>query len=34
MTGAAVLTRSVLVVGDGLVGLAAAIALRRALPVD
>ena len=32
MTGAAVLTRSVLVVGDGLVGLAAAIALRRALP--
>ncbi|KQZ65767.1 hypothetical protein ASD67_01310 [Sphingopyxis sp. Root1497] len=32
MTGARTLTRSVLVVGDGIVGLAAAIALRRALP--
>lgn len=32
MTGALALTRSVLVVGDGMVGLTAAIALRRALP--
>lgn len=32
MTGADLLTRSVLVVGDGIVGLAAAIVLRRALP--
>jgi tryptophan 7-halogenase len=32
MSGAAGVTRSVLVVGDGVVGLAAAIALRRALP--
>lgn len=32
MSAAADLTRSVLVVGDGVVGLAAAIALRRALP--
>lgn len=32
MSAAAGLTRSVLVVGDGVVGLAAAIALRRALP--
>lgn len=32
MTGGGALTRSVLVVGDGIVGLAAAIALRRALP--
>ena len=32
MTGAQTQTRSVLVIGDGIVGLAAAIALRRALP--
>ena len=32
MTGAHAQTRSVLVIGDGIVGLAAAIALRRALP--
>ena len=32
MTGMLALTRSVLVIGDGIVGLAAAIALRRALP--
>ena len=32
MTGTLPLTRSVVVIGDGIVGLAAAIALRRALP--